>query len=344
MTRVPKFKIFQMLALMLMAILMSRCDYTVIWPTTVITSESTEISQAYATLNGRVVIDKFTRVSFEYGTTTDYGTNISVISRSPGASNETHVSCRLNSLSPLTTYHCRVKIESKSGIIYGNDITFTTSDNKIVFNPSANYGSVTDLDGNDYKTIQIGTQIWMAENLRTTKYNDNTPINLLSDYKQWWLSNLPGYSWLNNEESKFKTTYGAYYNWSAVNTGKLCPTDWHVPSDSEWNVLVNYLGGTPVDVGDKIKEKGDTHWLNARSGTTNETGFTALPAGYRNFEGSFFPGNNFGFWRGSEAYWWSSTASFSQGAYLRVIYSNSNSLMRGSWTILMGHSVRCLKD
>lgn len=183
----------------------------------------------------------------------------------------------------------------------------------------------------------------MVENLKTTRLNNGTPINLIVDDRQWWLSDSAAYCWVNNEETKFKETYGAIYNWHAVNSYKICPIGWHVPSDSEWTTFTTYLGG-PINLGYKIKETGDTHWLNPGANTTNESGFTALPAGYRNFDGSFKPGSYYGYWRGSEAYWWSSSFAYPGGAYYRVIYSNSNSVLMGSWRIEMGLSVRCVKD
>jgi uncharacterized protein (TIGR02145 family) len=330
-------------AILSFLIVLNTCDYVVIWPTVAITSEPSGISQERVTLNGKVIKDKFTKAGFEYGTTMDYGESIYPINISTDVNTYTSVSCLLTNLSPATTYHYRIKAESSAGIIYGSDVTFTTSDNRIVFNPDLTYGSVNDIDGNTYKTIQIGTQTWMAENLRTTKYNDGTIINLVDDYRQWFISDKPAYSWLNNEEAKFKDTYGAIYNWRAVNSYKLCPAGWHVPTDGEWTTLTAYLGGA-VNLGDKIKETGGTHWLNPDSKTTNESGFTALPAGYRNFDGSFKPGSEYGYWRGSEAYWWSSSVAYSGGAFYRAIYYNSNAVLMGSWRIEMGHSVRCLKD
>jgi uncharacterized protein (TIGR02145 family) len=100
---------------------------------------------------------------------------------------------------------------------------------------------VTDEDGNIYKTVKIGTQIWMAENLRTTLYNDGTPITNVTGNSQWAACSSPAYSWYNDDES-YKEIYGAIYNWYTVNTGKLCPEGWKVPTDEEYNILEQYLG------------------------------------------------------------------------------------------------------
>jgi uncharacterized protein (TIGR02145 family) len=103
--------------------------------------------------------------------------------------------------------------------------------------------TVTDADGNVYHTVQIGNQVWMVENLRTTKYNDNSPITPVSDNAVWGTLTTEAYCWYNNDEATNKNTYGALYNWYVLNTGKLCPTGWHVPSQAEWETLISSLGG-----------------------------------------------------------------------------------------------------
>jgi uncharacterized protein (TIGR02145 family) len=324
-------------------LVLTNCDSVVIWPTIAITTEPSEVSQAYATLNGRAIIDNFTTIGFDYGTTTEYGNETQNFVNIQVTGKYTSVSCLLTTLSPGTTYHYRIKIKSSAGIIYGKDVVFSTADNTVIFNSDLNYGSVSDIDGNNYKTIEIGTQTWMAENLKTTKLNDGTPVKLATDPGEWWKSGTASYCWVNNEENKFRDTYGALYNWYAVNTLKLCPEGWHVPDNEEWLAFVTYLGG-PINIGNKIKEAGGSHWLNPGANTTNESGFTALPAGYRNFNGPFKPGSDYAYWRGSEAYWWSSSSAFAGGAYYNGIYANSNSLLKGSWIIEMGLSVRCVKD
>ena len=120
---------------------------------------------------------------------------------------------------------------------------------------------VQDIDGNNYLTVTIGTQIWMAENLRTTKYNDGTAIPLVTDNTTWANLTTPAYCWYNNDAKTNGSTYGALYNWYSVNTKKLCPTGWHVPNDTEWTTLTTYLGGTAV-AGGKLKETGTAHWYS----------------------------------------------------------------------------------
>ena len=138
---------------------------------------------------------------------------------------------------------------------------------------------IADADGNTYKIIKIGDQVWTAENLRTTRYNDGTEIPLVTDYTAWTNLTTPSYAWTNNDIGN-KSVYGALYNWFVVKTCKLCPSGWHVPTDAEWTILENHLGGISV-AGGKMKETGTEHWFAPNTDATNESGFTALPGGWR---------------------------------------------------------------
>jgi uncharacterized protein (TIGR02145 family) len=140
-----------------------------------------------------------------------------------------------------------------------------------------------DVDGNVYNTVTIGAQVWMAENLRTTKYNDGTSIPLVTDSTKWSDLSTPAHCWYNNDKASYKATYGALYNWYTVATDNLCPTGWHVPTTAEWQILKDYLGSS-VD-GGKLKESGTTHWKSPNKGATNESGFTALPGGLPYLQG-----------------------------------------------------------
>jgi uncharacterized protein (TIGR02145 family) len=133
-----------------------------------------------------------------------------------------------------------------------------------------------------------------------------------------------------------KGTYGALYNWYTINTNKLCPFSWHVPSDVEWTTLTTFLGGEDA-AGGKLKETGTIHWKSPNTGATNETGFTALPNGYRYESGSFFSIGNYG-------NWWSSSEFYTGSAYYRLMdYSNGIVSSNGE-SNRYGYSVRCLKD
>jgi uncharacterized protein (TIGR02145 family) len=204
---------------------------------------------------------------------------------------------------------------------------FTTQGtNPIKFNPDLTYGSVTDIDGNCYKTVQSGTQTWMAENLKVTQYRDGPSVEVM---------------WYNNDPSTYKDTYGALYTWAAVGSDKICPTGWHVPSNSEWTTLTTFLGGESV-AGGKLKETGTTHWTSPNTEANNESGFTALPGGKskdRNLE--FKDIGNYG-------NWWSRTPKNTgivsyYACSQRLSYDQSN-FYRTYEFYNSGLSIRCIKD
>jgi len=197
-------------------------------------------------------------------------------------------------------------------------------------------GGLTDKDGNVYTSVIIGTQEWMVENLKTTKYNDGTDIPLVTDDYEWSDLTTDAYCWYDNDAATYKNPYGALYNWYAVNTGKLCPTGWRVPTDAEWTELTVYLGGFVA--GGKLKESGTTHWNSPNTGATNETGFTALPSGYRSYlNGTYY-------YIGSHGYWWSSQEYSTTNAYLRYMIYVDPGIYRDSGNKRYGYSVRCLRD
>ena len=197
---------------------------------------------------------------------------------------------------------------------------------------------ITDIDGNVYNTVKIGYQTWMKENLKTTRFNDDTPI-ALEIATGWETTGAPAYCWYNNDEAANKNTFGGLYNWYAVNTGKLCPIGWHVPTDTEWTALTTFLGGENV-AGGKLKEPGIVHWLSPNAGATNETGFTALPGGYRYNDGVFKSRDDLG-------YWWSSTDNGAGYAWSRKLYSGFTLVVRSTafaeQFVNNGYSVRCIK-
>jgi uncharacterized protein (TIGR02145 family) len=201
---------------------------------------------------------------------------------------------------------------------------------------SCHPNSVKDIEGNQYKTVTIGTQVWMAENLKTTRYNDGTLIPEITDNDTWAKLTSPAYSWYNNDSIENKKMYGAIYNWYAINTNRLCPTGWHVPADSEWYTTLASMEDSNL-AGGKLKEAGTSHWKIPNSGATNKSGFTALPGGYRSIEGIF----NF---IGISGYWWSSTEYDNSIAFfynLRYKYSLAYKYRSEKFC---GFSVRCIMD
>jgi uncharacterized protein (TIGR02145 family) len=200
--------------------------------------------------------------------------------------------------------------------------------------PLASSNTVTDTDGNVYHTVAIGTQVWMVENLKTTRLNDGTPIPLETDPSVWPNLTTSAYCWYN-DSAAYGTIYGALYNCYSVNTGKLAPTGWHVPTDSEWTVLVKYLGDSSV-AGGKLKEVGTAHWNSPNTGATNETGFSALPGGSRS-TGTYSS-------IGMVGDWWSSTSGGGQNSWFRSMSYNSAGATRVARPWFYGFSVRCVKD
>jgi uncharacterized protein (TIGR02145 family) len=198
--------------------------------------------------------------------------------------------------------------------------------------------TVTDIDGNVYKTVAIGTQTWMAENLKTTKYNDGSQIPDVTAKSQWDNLTTDAYCWYNNDAAANKATYGALYNWYAVDTKKLCPAGWHVPSDAEWTTLIEFLDGRDY-AGGKMKEKGTTHWSAPNTDASDEYGFKALPAGDR------YPGSGYEFWGiGEYCALWSSTSSTTTTAEFLEAYYDSGSTYQTGTNKRFGFSVRCIKN
>ena len=196
--------------------------------------------------------------------------------------------------------------------------------------------TVTDIDGNVYRTINIGTQVWLVENLKVTHYRNGEPIPNITDNNTWRNLNTGAYSDYDNTPSN-SDIYGKLYNWYAVNNSNcLCPKGWHVPTDNEWTKLTDYLGGEDLS-GGMLKESGTTHWSNSNVGATNKTGFTALPGGNRDLEGKFDFIKDGGFW-------WSSTEHDDYGTWLRYIHYSNSEMLSYLHSKTHGFSVRCIKD
>ena len=190
----------------------------------------------------------------------------------------------------------------------------------------------------NFKTIKIGTQIWMAENLNVENFRNSVPIQEAKTREEWILARKnkqPAWCYYDNNPENGKK-YGKLYNWHAVSDSNgLPPLGWHIPGDMEWTILTDHLGG--FDVGGKLKEQGTSHWKSHNLGTTNESGFSALPGGCRCESGSFDDIANLGFW-------WTSTENNSYHAWERLIYSAYNSVNRSNSNKGCGYSIRCIMD
>jgi len=209
-------------------------------------------------------------------------------------------------------------------------------DNK---NPVASDPNVCkDIDGNTYRTVQIGNQLWMAENLKVTHYRNGDAIPNVTDNAEW-LNLTTGACCSYDNNSSNASTYGYLYNWFTVNDGRyIAPAGWHVPTDAEWQILVDYLGGNSV--AGKLREAGTNHWDSPNSGATNESGFTALPGGWRHHfgDGSFSD-------LGSNACFWTATEYDADNAWSRYLGHNNYLLVYRTYIGKQGGlSVRLLRD
>ena len=194
---------------------------------------------------------------------------------------------------------------------------------------------VIDIDLNIYNTVQIGTQVWMSENLKTTRYRNGGSIPNVTDNATWGNLTTGAWSYYNNADSN-NAIYGKLYNWYTTLGDTLCPTGWGVPTDAEWTTLTNFLGGESV-AGGKMKTIGNAYWNDPNTGADNTSGFSVLPGGYRNSLGSFFNIRDL-------AFFWSATEIDNDYAWNRTLYNNFGTVYRFSNSKSVGASVRCLRD
>lgn len=215
-------------------------------------------------------------------------------------------------------------------------------------------GIVEDVEGNIYKTIKIGTQVWMAENLRTTHYNNGNSLPKVTNNTTWSALSTPAYCWYNNDSLLNARLLGALYNYFAVadtNLQKVCPLNWHMPSDMEYTVLTGYLAshgygyeGSGTDIGKSMAST--SRWLPGNGtpdvvsedpGSNNLSGFNGLLSGLRISAGLYL---NLNF----DAYWWSSTEASAGNAWSHTLDVNSAEATRANVTKRSGYSVRCVRD
>jgi len=299
------------------------------------TSSVTSVGLTTATSGGNVTNDNGALVTERgicYNTTGNPTTNDA---KMPNGTGTGTFSINLSGLNQGTVYYLRAYAVNSAGTGYGNQVWLTTS--------------IADIDGNTYRTLLLGSQIWMAENLRTENYRDGSPIPNVTDPNEWMNLSTDAYCYFNNDEAGYKSLYGGLYNWFAVNKGILCPAGWHVPSDQEFKTLEIFLGMTQqqadlysivqrgTDQGTKIKST--TGWYNGGNGT-NSSGFNGLPGGYRY-------GQDGGFYDfGRLCYWWTSTEfeyDPARGTYRRADYSITG-IMREGTSKKGGKFIRCVKN
>jgi len=294
-------------------------------PPVVITTFVSELSQTSATFGGEVTSDEGSAVTERGVCWSTEPTPTITDSKTIDGAGIGFFTSFLTGLIFNTQYYVRAYASNSYYTGYGNIISFRT------------FGeTVTDIDGNVYNTIMIGTQVWMVENLKTTRYNDGTSIP--NSINQWAYLTTGAYCNYNNDENN-SPTYGKLYNWFAVSgyPHDLAPVGWHIPTDDEWTTLATYLGGQDI-AGSKLKETGTTHWVNTNSGATNESGFMALPAGERD-------GDNWGdfYSLGFRNFFWSSTSGSLDGFGWNLIKDDNEFNPFGA-AKTHGFSVRCIKD
>jgi uncharacterized protein (TIGR02145 family) len=292
----------------------------------VLTTNATSITSASADIEGKVTSNGGSAVTVQ-GICWSINENPTIAGNkiSIGTGSESFT-IKMTGLTPGTNYYVRAYAINSAGTGYGNQKSFQTS-NEII----------TDIDGNIYHSVTIGTQVWMVENLKTTKYRNRDPIPNVTDGISWGTVTTGAYCWYNNDEPAYKNIQGALYNWHAVNTGNLCPTGWNVPTNVEWTTLTDYLGGLDI-AGSMLKQTGTTGWAEPNGGATNETGFTAVGGGSRNNTTGAFAQ----VW--TNGYWWSATESTTTHSLRRGMASPNGAVSVNDHPKNYGLSVRCIKD
>ena len=306
-------------------------------PPQVNTTSVTNVTHSSALVNGEVISegDQNTVRGFCYSTTSN-----------PTISNDTTVngtglgiySGTLQNLTPLTTYYIRAYATNSIGTSYGTGLSLTTDSLPGVRCPGT--PSVTDIDANLYYTVQIGTQCWTKSNLKVTRYRNGDTIPTGLSNSAWQNTTSGAYSIYNNDPAN-DALYGKLYNHYAVSDIRgLCPTGWHVPSDGEWTILENHLGGGGV-AGGALKSTAmqptPGGWLSPNVGATNSSGFTAPPGGLRYILGDFNELTYYG-------YWWSSSVSSAGNAWSSNMGYDYSDFGRYNNGRTHGFSVRCVRD
>jgi len=309
---------------------------TLLVPPIVITSEVTEIAETTAECGGTITSDGGATVTARG---VCWSTNPTPSVADNKTIDGTGVGSFISSITGLasgTSYYVKAYATNSVGTGYGNTQSFTTA------GPPA---PVTDIDGNIYQTVAIGTQVWMAENLKVTHYRDGEVIPNVTDGSTWVGLTTGAYCNYDNDVNNV-AAYGRLYNWYSVNDSRnIAPIGWHLPTDAEWKQLETYLGMSETeadaigwrgtDEGGKLKESGTTHWESPNTGATNESGFSALPGGLR---GGIYDSKVI------YAYFWSSTEDGSPYALSRALYYSYIKVHRIHFGRFYGFSVRCIKD
>ncbi len=312
---------------------------------TVETTEITDILMYSALSGGEIIEDggaEITSMGIVWSTmmNPDIDINEGMTSEMSGAISFTS---SLSGLFPNMTYYVRAYATNSVGTSYGNLLSFTTLE-KFYSDGSG----LMDIDGNEYSTVVVGGREYMSENLRTSSYNNGDPITKITDSNGWMLAGSGSYCWMEDDSTTNDGLYGKLYNFMSIINGNICPIGWHVPCDDEWMELEIYLGMDEEISGDigwrgdnqggMLKQTGFDTWLSPNEGATNQSGFTALPAGYRGSDGFFQDA-------GSSTYFWSmSGTGYSSNAWVRALNNTEFGILRDSVEFIKGASIRCIKS
>ena len=307
---------------------------------TVTTNAATTITSATATSGGSVSSSGGGSQVTERGICYNTSTNPRITNNKvPSGSGSGDFVSIISGLAGNTTYYVRAYAIKNNSTVYGNQVVFTTLQD---------YGTVTDFDGNVYNTITIGSQVWTVQNLKTTHYRNGTTIPNVTDNTAWAALSTGAYCNYNNDVANV-AIYGRLYNWyAATDANNIAPAGWHLPSYTEYETLINYLGGLNI-AGGKAKEAGLEHWLSPNAGADNSSGFTALPAGSRYY---LYNGPTSAFLHlGYSDAWWTSTSSgtnnarFTETEWYNTYFFRSGFLGGiGYYDKRTGYSIRLVKD
>jgi len=299
------------------------------------TTPASNITQTTAQLGGDITADNGDSVTARgviWGTTSNL--TVTLGTKTINGTGIGSFTSSITGLTANTQYYAIAYATNINGTAYGNLDSFITINNN-----SNGCGIVTDIDGNTYNSVTIGTQCWIEKNLDVSHYQNGDTIPEVEDSLAWGNLTIGAWCYYENNTT-IGAVYGKLYNWFAVNDPRgLAPSGWHVPSDSEWTILVNYLGGTVV-AGGHMKEVGITHWLSPNTGADNSSGFTALPSASRDWGGGDAEFIDLGY----VVCWWSSNYLSTTNASIFSVWYGGSNVGTGYDPDADGYSVRCVKN
>jgi uncharacterized protein (TIGR02145 family) len=337
-------KLSLLLKVLVLLIIFSGCKKDKIYTPVIVTLSAANITSSTATSGGSIIDNGGANI-ISSGVCWSTSPNPDINdSKSADGSTIGKFFSSVSGLSPLTTYHLRSYASTAAGTFYGSDISFTSGDIN---------STMTDIDGNIYGTVTIGSQVWMKENLKVKRYANGDPVATTELPTSDITEQLPKYQWAYNGDENLAIRYGRLYTWSAAtDSRKLCPAGWHLPTDSEWTILSNYLtnngygfGGSGEQIAKSLAAT--TDWVEsafpgspgADLSSNNSSGFEGLPGGFRQ------PVERHYYGLGEWCMWWSATPLDAWNAWPREIVNAQNTLVKESWWYKStGFSVRCLKD